>query len=167
MKCCNLTIKILCFDKLNVIQSTHPPQSNHLTLSEGDSNGLATNPPDGDGSNIPQWPQYSETLEHASMIYSQDIQGLLHRARYQDGNILTNQPRDTTMQEKVMYKMRMDNIGAWLKEQQTLDMTQIHQKSKLILFRFLCCCIIWESCPYFQWCQKPVWNLQKTHSQQF
>ncbi|KAL7528091.1 hypothetical protein ACHAXR_002261, partial [Thalassiosira sp. AJA248-18] len=55
-----------------------------------------------------------QPTKHTSTIYSQNCQGLWRRARDEDGNVLHQQPRDTAKFEKLIDKMRQDDIGAWL-----------------------------------------------------
>ena len=67
-----------------------------------------------DSTNNPQRPQDTGALEHIYTIYSQNAQGPWKIARDRDGNTLINQPRDTTKLEKLIDKMREDNIRAWM-----------------------------------------------------
>jgi hypothetical protein len=48
------------------------------------------------------------------MVYSQNTQGLWRRARDSEGNVLFDQPRDTTKLEQLVDIMRRGNIGAWM-----------------------------------------------------
>jgi hypothetical protein len=53
-------------------------------------------------------------------ILTQNIQGLWHRPRVPEGNILLDQPPDTSKMEYNIYFMRNNNAGAWL-EQETWE----------------------------------------------
>ena len=65
-------------------------------------NGLVTSSSGKDGAN--------RTLEHKSIIYSQNTQGLRRRTRDSEGNVLRDQPRDTNKLEKLIDKMRQDQL---------------------------------------------------------
>ena len=112
---------VFWLDSNNALRRADPSwyrsTTTHTTIPpppEDDLNGLATNSSGDDGANHPQRPHDYRTLKHKSIIYSQNTQGLWRRARDSEGNVLCDQPRDTTKLEKLIGKMRQDQIGAWL-----------------------------------------------------
>ena len=98
----------------NIYCDTPSPDSSFAANPDGLANGSLDETDPNQPPSQPQRSQDSGTLEHTTVIYSQNTQGLWRRARDENGEVLHNQPRDTTKLEQLIDKMRQDQLGAWL-----------------------------------------------------
>lgn len=70
----------------------------------------------------PITPSHAQTFAmDISKIYTQNAHGLWCRARDGDGNIIVNYERDTAKLEHLVYRMRVDDIDAWLVQETWLE----------------------------------------------
>ena len=62
----------------------------------------------------PHDPVSNEEKNPTTTIFTQNVQGLWHRPRDPEGNILLNRPADTSKMEYIIDYMKTNDIGVWL-----------------------------------------------------